>query len=317
MTTDFPTTFRPQFAVVREDPNVELDLIDRSGCAAGLVVASGGCTALTLSRLRPGLSVTAFDRNPAQLAHARSKADETVLSRLNVGDANPAGLNQCGAFEGLFRVLRVMLTEFVAPAETFENVFRVSAGERARLVEHMTSHRFWPTSFEVAFAEPMLRTMFGPDALQHAAPGSYPAYFRAAFERGLSRGDAPENPFLHHVLLGRYLAGCAPEYIGRSGGQITWVQGTLLDVPDLSRFGLISLSNIFDWSDDSLVAAWAERLRAECVPGSVVVMRQLNNHRPLRPFFEPAFRFDDARGEALLADDRSLFYNRIEVAIRG
>ena len=87
-------------------------------------------------------------------------------------------------------------------------------------------------------------------------------------------------------------------------------------MPALERFDLYSLSNVFDWSDDALVAAWAGRLKRAARPGSVVLLRQLNNERDLRRWFAPEFRFDDALGEALLARDRSLFYNRIEVATR-
>ena len=40
---------RPKFAVVREDPNVEHALCRQRGAGSVLVVASGGCTALTLA----------------------------------------------------------------------------------------------------------------------------------------------------------------------------------------------------------------------------------------------------------------------------
>jgi S-adenosylmethionine-diacylglycerol 3-amino-3-carboxypropyl transferase len=48
-----------------------------------------------------------------------------------------------------------------------------------------------------------------------------------------------------------------------------------------------------------------------------VLLRQLNNTRDLRRHFAPTFTFDDTLGEDLLAQDRSLFYNRIEVAVRA
>jgi S-adenosylmethionine-diacylglycerol 3-amino-3-carboxypropyl transferase len=291
---------RPQFAIVREDPEVEAALLD--GVGAALVVASGGCTALTLARRFPHLSVTAFDINPAQIAHCREKAAETEARRLDV-------LDQRGAFEGLFRILRGVITEFVAPPEELEAFFAGDAGLAARWF----AHQYWPTAFALAFSDPLLHTMFGPDATQHAVPGSYPAYFQRAFERGLARADAARNPFLQHVFLQRHVE--PPEYLGRPG-DVEWLLGDLLAVPSLDRFGLISLSNVFDWSGDDLVERWATHL-GEVRPGGVVVMRQLNNGRDLRRFFAPAFTFDDALGAELLARDRSLFYERIEVARRA
>jgi S-adenosylmethionine-diacylglycerol 3-amino-3-carboxypropyl transferase len=94
------------------------------------------------------------------------------------------------------------------------------------------------------------------------------------------------------------------------------VLGSLPEVPGLARFGVYSLSNVFDWSDDATVARWAEALAAAARAGSAVLIRKLNNDRDVRRFFAPAFRFDDALGADLLAEDRSLFYDRIEVAFR-
>jgi S-adenosylmethionine-diacylglycerol 3-amino-3-carboxypropyl transferase len=159
--------------------------------------------------------------------------------------------------------------------------------------------------------------MFGPAATQHAAPGSYPGYFQRVFERGLARADAARNPFLQHVLFGAYRAADAPAYIAaRAPRTPALVAGGLDAVPALERFDLYSLSNVFDWSEDALVADWAARLVAAARPDSAVILRQLNNERDLRRFFAPAFRFDDALGAELHARDRSLFYNRIEVAVR-
>ena len=313
---------RPQFAVVREDPEVELQVCALVQARAVLLVASGGCTALTLAHRAPRLRVTAFDLNPRQLAHLRAKQQAVArgdLAALNVGDDSPEGLNQRGAFEGLFRTLRSFVGEFVAPPAELARFFSpdTPAAERTALLARWTASRYWPVAFELAFHDSLLHAMFGPAATQHAEPGSYPGYFRRAFERGLRRDDAPSNPFLRHVWLGSYAAEHAPAYV--TAGRpldVELLEGSLLDVPDLGRFDVFSLSNVFDWSDDALVAGWADALRRSARPGSAVVMRQLNNGRDLRRFFEPDFAFDDALGEELRVRDRSLFYERIEVALR-
>ena len=87
------------------------------------MVASGGCTALSLKHEFPRLDVVAFDFNPAALAHVREKAaavERGELRQLNVGDASRTGLNQRGDFEGLFRTLRGFLLEFVLTEEELE-----------------------------------------------------------------------------------------------------------------------------------------------------------------------------------------------------
>lgn len=306
-----------KFAVVREDPELERDLVARTGARAVLTVASGGCTALALCAQHPDLAVTAFDLNPAQLDHVRAKvraARQRDLRALNVGDDARDALNQRGEFEGLFRVLRGFLDEFVWQPGEARRYFS-TPGFSQEIAARWVAHRYWAAAFEVAFAEALLHAMFGPAATQHAARGSYPGYFQRAFERGLAREDGCDNPFLQHVLLGEYLA--PPPYVPLPDAiDLSLVEGSLVDVPDLARFDVISLSNIFDWSDDALVAAWAADLRARAKPGTAVLMRQLNNTRDLRRFFAEGFAFRDDLGAAYLARDRSLFYDRVEVAFR-
>lgn len=316
------TPYRLKFAVVREDPELELTLVARTKARAVLTVASGGCTLLTLAQRHPELELVGFDFNPRQLAHVREKASAlggVPLERFNVGDADRTGLNQRGEFEGLFRTLRHFLEEFVAPARELAAFFSPAtpATERSALLTRWFASPYWPVAFELALASPFLHAMFGPAATQHAAPGSYPGYFQAVFERGLQREHAARNPFLQHVLLGAYRPEDAPEYLrAKEPVPLTLVEGSLPDVPGLGRFDVVSLSNIFDWSDDSLVASWAALLSREARPGCAVLLRQLNNQRDLRRFFEPAFEFDAALGAELLAKDRSLFYERIEVGFR-
>ncbi len=313
---------RLKFAVVREDPELEAQLVRATGAQAVLLVASGGCTALALKHGFPRLDVVAFDFNPSQLAHVREKAaaaERGELRQLNVGDASRSGLNQRGDFEGLFRTLRAFLLEFVLTEAELEAFFAPSTSREARraLLDRWRASPYWAAAFAVTFADGFLHAMFGPAATQHAAPGSYPGYFQRAFERGLTRADGPRNPFLQHVLLGHYRPEDAPAYVhaGRAL-PVTLVEGTLLDVPDLDRFELIHLSNIFDWSDDALVAAWADTLVRKAKPGARILIRQLNNQRPLRRFFEPTFVFDDALSADFLERDRSLFYERFEIGTR-
>lgn len=301
-----------KFAVVREDPTLEERLVERFSLRRPLLVASGGCTVLTLATRGDLERITAFDLNPAQLTHVERKAEARGdLAALGTVD-DPSSLAQCGAFEGLFRVLRRFVEEFVVGPERLTAYFE--RGERS-VAREMLAAPYWPAAFATTFNDPFLHAMFGPAATQHAEQGSYPGYFRRVFERGLLRDDGPDNPFLQHVFLGRYRV--APRF-ATEPARTPWelVRGTLLDVRELGRFDLFSLSNVFDWSDDDLVSAWATALTRESRPGSVILLRQLNNHRDLRAFF-PEHRFDDALGRELFERDRSLFYERIEVGVRA
>ncbi|HEX8790349.1 MAG TPA: DUF3419 family protein [Polyangiaceae bacterium] len=314
-------SLRPKFAVVREDPDVEHALVRKTRAKRVLVVASGGCTALTLAHREPGLEVTAFDFSELQLQQVREKQAAVArgdLRALNVGDESPAGVNQRGEFESLFRTLRRFIEEMVAPPASLARYFdeATSAPERTALQQSWRTNKYWPAAFSLCFHDALLHAMFGKAATQHAEPGSYPGYFQRAFEHGLDREDGPRNPFLAHVLLGAYLPAHAPDYVhARRELPLILARGELADVTDLARFDVVSLSNIFDWSDDALVARWAKSL-VTLRPGAAVVIRQLNNRRDVRCFFVPDFGFDDALGRELLARDRSLFYQAIHVGFR-
>jgi S-adenosylmethionine-diacylglycerol 3-amino-3-carboxypropyl transferase len=311
-----------KFAVVREDPALEIELIQRFGASAALLVASGGCTALELKHRFPTMQIVAFDTSAAQLEHVRHKMAAVAGGdgpQLNVDSPDPRGLNQRGQFERLFRILRFSMLELVMPMDQIEAYFdpRTTPTARLQLVHVWLANPYWGACFHNVFHDAMLLTMFGPDAVQHAHPGSYPGYFSSVIARGLLDAGGPRNPFLQHILLGRYLVADAPSYVhARSWLDIELVKATLTEVDDLGRFDLIQLSNIFDWSSDGLVAQWAEHLARHAKRGATVLIRQLNNTRPVRRFFEPHFAFDDQLGQELQLRDRSLFYNRVEVGQR-
>ncbi len=320
---------RLQFAVMREDPAVEAEVIRRTGAREALLVASGGCTALSLQALFPELRLRLVDPNPAQLAHVQTKVDTLHLTRgdarararaFNVGDADPDGLNAKGNFESLFRGLGGFLREFVLPADTLEALLTRPPGA-APLRERVFANPYWRVAFELFFHDALLETMFGPAAVQHAVPGSYPAYFRGVFERGWSAPDARDNPYLHHALLGCYLQNerALPPYLALpvpAQHRFDYTEGTLDAVDDLGRFDVLSLSNVFDWSDRPAIESLTTRLRREARPGAVVIYRQLNHETDLQGLFAPEFTFDLDFAAQQLAADRSLFYAGFSVGRR-
>jgi S-adenosylmethionine-diacylglycerol 3-amino-3-carboxypropyl transferase len=310
-----------QFAVVREDPRVEAMLVDELRCRRMLLVGSGGCTALALRSWYPEAEITLVEPNPAQVAHVAKKLAalrDLRPAEFDVGAARPSpGLSECGNFERLFRVFRSVLDEFVLPAD--DRARRLA--DPAATWDDVRAHPYWPVAFELAFADPLLRTMFGPAAVQHAPPGSYPRYFQARIEAGLAAGDRPTNPWLHHVLLGRYLDDPAawPPFLRRPPRDLRpfpVVASTLQAVPSFSPYDLVQLSNVLDWLADADGRRLATRLAAELRPGAAVLWRQLNDPRPLREYFSPAFAFDAARDARLLAAERSLFYHAVHAGIR-
>lgn len=311
------------FAVVREDPLIESTLVRRHGSRRVLLVASGGCTALSLRASFPDLHLTLVDPNPAQLRHVERKAraweSGADLAGFNVGDTAPDGLNACGNFESLFRSLRNFVCDYILPEDELERLLTDKATLRGA-ISRLFSHRYWAPAFDLHFGDSLLNAMFGPEATRHAPKGSYPGYFRAVFECGLGAEGATSNPFLHHVFLSKYVnrPDSLPEYLKgpRLPARLELHEGTFDTVPDLEGYDLIALSNVFDWMSREAVARTAARLARETRPGTIVVFRQLNNHADFADLFGDSFTFDAAEAARLLAADRSLFYGKLNIGAR-
>jgi S-adenosylmethionine-diacylglycerol 3-amino-3-carboxypropyl transferase len=304
-----------QFAVVREDPMIEVELLRARSRGSALLIASGGCTALTLRAFYPELDICLFDFNPHQLEHVRKKCaalSESQLDKFNIENDDALGLNACGNFESLFRGLRNHIWEFVADKEKWMSFFESRLDSKAFL-EETFRNKYWSAGFEMFFSDPLLLAMFGEAAIQHAPRGSYPVYFKGVFERGLLRQDAPQNYFLHHLLIGSYLKPYVPVYLSQlpKSFEFRFSLGQLGGVCDLSRYDLVSLSNIFDWSSEDQVQAMANQLMREMKPGARVLFRQLNHQKDFRPLFGREFEFESALESRFLSEDRSLFYSQI------
>jgi len=309
-----------QFAAVREDPCIEERVLREQRCSSALLVGSAGCTALYLHATLPDLRLELVDPNPAQLEHVALKQRALASfspTRFNVGTPDPQALHECGNFERLFRLFRDALDRFV-----------ISADERRRRFEDEQSdwhdvlaHRYWPATFATVFSNELLVAMFGPDAVQHARPHSYPSYFRQRLELGLRDPERNLNPWLHHVLLGHYREAEAawPPYLRHRKAILqpfTTHGCALLEMPTFAPYDFVQLSNVMDWMHADGCRELAERLTAELRPGATVLWRQLNNTRDLTEHFAPGFAFDSERDASLTASERSLFYNRVHCGVR-
>ena len=315
-----------QFAVVREDPLTEFAVLDRYPRQRLLLIASGGCTALSLLSQRPSLQITVLDPNLAQLDLLQRKIEALAISdraeRLrcfNVGDDDRSGLSECGNFESLFRGLRAFIFEFVLPQGAMLRLF-TERGALAEATTQLFEHPYWPVAFDLFFSDPLLNTMFGPDATQHADPNSYPTYFQQLFERGLTQPEAMDNPFLHHVFLGHYLdrPNCLPPFLMQAAPYhpLEVHHGFIDESVDLVAFDLIGLSNIMDWMAPEMVEALMQKILRETRPDTVVMWRQLNNMRDIADLLKPEYCFDPTWERTLWERDRSLFYTSLHIGVR-
>jgi S-adenosylmethionine-diacylglycerol 3-amino-3-carboxypropyl transferase len=303
-----------QFAVVREDPLVDINIMQHFDCKSPLLIASGGCTALSLLSSFPSIPVTVFDPNSAQLEHVHKKHESLDLLFDNDRLEFFGELNEAGNFESLFKMFRLFLYEHVISETDMKEVMLGNFKKR----ESMLTSPYWPVAFEMFFCDPYLKTMFGNAAIQNAPADSYPKYFRERLEQGLISNRCSENYFLHHIFLGRYISSRSlPPYLTaptRKEG-LTYVEGYLGDVSNLASFDYVMLSNIFDWMSEDEIDEAIGRLKYLCV-GSVVVCRVLNNTKNIEEKLSQILNIDKGLSKKMFGLDRSLFYSSLIVGRR-
>ena len=96
---------------------------------------------------------------------------------------------------------------------------------------------------------------------------------------------------------------------------IEFFEGNVCDVPNLKDFDMISLSNLFDWSDELFIRQCVKGL-ARMRSGSSILLRQLNNHKEWSSFFGEGFLEQKDFDKYWQKKDRSLFYDHFRLFIK-
>jgi S-adenosylmethionine-diacylglycerol 3-amino-3-carboxypropyl transferase len=301
-----------QFAVVREDPEIEIAIVTDHLPAIKkiLLIGSAGCTAMALRNHFPLIKQTLVEPNQAQINLIKEKEVQILNGDLQ----KLIDLNQHGNFESLFRQLREFFYEFIISEEKLSKAILTNNQE---VINAIIKHKYWPVGFDLFFSDSILNTMFGPDATQHAEVGSYPAYFRTVYEMGLKRADSSSNYFLHHLLLSNYNKSNLPQYfttkIPHQYTEFEIKNCLIHEIDDFSHYDLMSFSNIFDWASVEYIDSLASRIKKESKSGSIIIFRQLNNSRDFKKLFSPEYSFDQNLENELLKKDRSLFYSKFNI----
>jgi S-adenosylmethionine-diacylglycerol 3-amino-3-carboxypropyl transferase len=180
-----------QFAITREDPELELEILRGSNSTEVLLVCSAGDTIFALKKAYPDLRITAFDFNPHQIDHYRQKVTANSV----------VSLCQLGNFESMFSMWRFFFNEFILTTLETKQLFEY---EDHVIRDEMFNSPYWSVSFDLYFHDSFLRAMFGDAAVQHAPKGSYSRYFQKVFEKGLRQKGFGRNPFLQHIFFGDF-----------------------------------------------------------------------------------------------------------------
>ena len=309
------------FAVNREDHLVESQVIEQLKPARILTIGSGGCVALTLKTIYPELHLSVFDINPHQLSHINNKIKalrNSDYDALNIFKKNDTCLNQSGKFDEMFQELRDSFINNISSENEISKFFdvNISLDKRRNIQNNWQNNKNIYKPFEDVFNDISIAKIFGDEATKHGKPGSYVNYMKKKILEGISRKDSHLNPFLQHIFLGYYQSEFVFPYLSSSGNQdLELIEGDIFTVKKISSYDIVSLSNIFDWSETEYVKEHVEYL-SQLNKGCAIILRQLNNHKDWIKIFSKYFVEDNSFDLHWQIHDRSLFYDHFKLFIR-
>jgi S-adenosylmethionine-diacylglycerol 3-amino-3-carboxypropyl transferase len=346
------------FSQVREDWWVEWQVLDRLAVAQPdrplrvLLVASGGCTALSLLGHPAIGQIDAIDANPAAIhlvelrkqallllsseelnclvgSGDRSRQDQRlglydrVRSSLPTSsqvfwdqrrDQISAGVNQVGRFEQLFRELATRFAE--AGLSPLEDPDAAIASPQ------------WQPIFDAVFERQKLIDTFGPAAVNYSMDRSFGEHFGAVFAQAMQRFEPTETYFLTQIWADRYikhfdggplyLQAAAQEIMRPRLSQLRLHLGEFIEqLAQLTEpYDLIQFSNLSDWMPLPALNAMLQTIQAHLRPGGATIGRRLNGDHHLTDVMAAHFNVDRPFSQKLQTDDRSFFYSEVVVGWR-
>jgi len=339
------------FAQVREDPLIDLAVLERFPKPARvLMVASGGCTSALLAASGRAASLHLVDPNPAQLALSRLKlkllVDADTSMRLALlghgalayeerrkwllealdslglpaGALGPvelvakAGPDYAGRYERLFLALRCTLEEH---AEDVMRFLRLSSMDEQRALVSPAAPlgKALDAALAHVMALPNLVGLFGEEATQNPVQ-PFDRHFAERLRAASATLPAASNPYLWQMLLGRYPNASPVPWLAaprpRKLPSVSWECAPMLPVLEHSA-GNFDFVHLSNILDWLPSAGAAETLEhaATALRGGGCILVRQLNSSLDIPALGPQFHWDVDAARELHRRDRSFFYRAL------
>ena len=182
----------------------------------------------------------------------------------------------------------------------------------------------WRTLIRLMLSRRRLTGVYDRGFFDQVEQHPFGEHFLRQIEHGLTELPVATNYFLHHMATGTYPAGrddALPPYLTNPGaaavaerrGQLTLVDGSLGDYLATQPADSISgfaLSNICEWLDEPATDALFREVVRTARPGAVVCIRNFLGWTEVPLDWRETVIEDRARGDAMIARDRSLIQRR-------
>lgn len=344
------------YARVHEDPALEMTLVEVLARELGrplrvAVVASGGCTALTLLSSEHVARVDAIDLNPAQLhlvelkraaieslnleqqgvlfgAHddteERWRLYELVRERLPAHAREHWDLRQAEVGFGVARVAR-----FERLCQELADAFEQEGLDPMRRPSEALGHPAWRSIFGRVFDGSRLASSFGTAAVAYSSELPMSAHFSQRIAEALRRtsssnsnyllaqvfpnGVSSEPPCMHAGLQARMkINGMDRLHLHRGP-----LLGCLSELSEAAPFDLVQTSDVTDWLPQTERNALVRAAKESLAPGGALLARRMNGDGELASLIGKHLDVDAAMSAAFLERERSFLYREVVVARRA
>lgn len=189
------------------------------------------------------------------------------------------------------------------------------------------NNRRWRLLFRVLLNRAVFRRTYDPGFFHFVENPSFARHFHRLMEHVLCDVAIADNYFVHDMLTGAYPSDRPdglPPYLqpdgaaaaGAAGERLTLVDGSyvayLRTCPDAS-VDAFALSNICEWLDPDQTDELLGEIVRTAAPGARLVFRNFVGWTEVPPRWRQVIVEDRARGEELVAGDRSGVQRRVAV----
>jgi len=341
------------YAHTREDPALEMELAEHLANELGrplrvAVVASGGCTALTLLSSPHVARIDAVDLSPAQLFLTelkRASLDRLTLAeqRRLFGADDTSSKDRLALYDNVRSGLSPAAREHwdARPNEIAFGVAHVGRFERlcseladafsaagldpaARPAEALGSEE-WNNIFGRVFDEAKLSTAFGTASIAYASEQPMWQRYSRALSESLKRTRAADNYFLAQVFP---TAGAAPppsleqsvqDDIKKGGTHRLHLHrgpllGRLEALGKTGSFDLIQTSDVTDWLPTEERRSLIRTIADVLSPGGALLARRMSGEGELSPCIAKHLEIDAEMSARFAASERTFLYPEVVVA---
>jgi hypothetical protein len=268
------------FGYMHEDCSIELGAFPPGGRVFS--IASGGCTAIALSREH---DVLAADINPAQVEYTRRRLAGGPVC-FGAAERWMALGRGCAPLAGWTRSRVRDFLDLDNPAE------QIAFWRR-----YLDTRRF-RAALGLGLSQPVLRAFYARQFLE-CLPPHFGRVMRARLERGFTRHSNRNNAYARALLTGEHFPTPGLPDVKRIRIVHADAAG-LLESERPGSFDGFTLSNIFDGATLAYRQRLAAAVHRAAAPGALAVIRS---------FAEPASRLASDRA----AEDRSMIWGTVEV----